>query len=94
MRVVRAATLALCCLSFGALVASEEPGDRFYQAVRNNDLTSLRVMVTTSDVNLRDSPMTEAGMSAAGHRSFNPISKAASRMVTTNGSPALPRLGP
>ena len=40
---------------FWALTAvAQEPSDRFYQAIRNNDLTSLRDLVKTSDVNSKD----------------------------------------
>lgn len=45
----------LCGLVLSAIcLAAEEPSDRYYQAIRNNDLTALRELVKTSGVNVKD----------------------------------------
>ncbi|HLK20465.1 MAG TPA: ankyrin repeat domain-containing protein, partial [Bryobacteraceae bacterium] len=45
----------LCLLVLGAVsLPAEEPSDRFYQAIRNNDLTALRELVKGSGVNAKD----------------------------------------
>jgi ankyrin repeat protein len=36
------------------LTATQGPSDRYYAAVRNNNIASLRTLLQNSDVNLRD----------------------------------------
>ncbi len=46
---------ALVVLSVSVIAAfAQEPGDRFYQAIRNNDLSTLRTLLKTSEANLKD----------------------------------------
>ena len=47
-------TAALLLVAGAAAMPAEEPSDRLYTAVRNNDIASLRVLLKTSDANLRD----------------------------------------
>jgi len=55
MRTLGLLGTASLLLVLGATAAqAEEPSDRFYQVVRNNDIASLRTLLKTSDVNLRD----------------------------------------
>src|SRR5450432_2063199 len=59
-------------LAVAALVAgAEDPSGRFYQAVRNDDIASLRTLVKTSGVNLRDNRGTTPLMYAAAFGSLN-----------------------
>ena len=50
--------IALCLrLVFGTAGAQNSPGElsgRFYRAIRNNDLASLKTLAKTSDVNVKD----------------------------------------
>ena len=52
-------------------VAAQEPGDRYYQAIRNNDLTSLRGLLKTGDVNTKDQRGTTPLMHAAAYGSLD-----------------------
>ena len=46
---------ALFVLALGVSCAlAQDASDRFYQAIRNNDLSTLRTLLKTSDVNLKD----------------------------------------
>jgi ankyrin repeat protein len=61
-----------CLLSLAATtVAAQEPSDRFYQAIRNNDLASLRTLVKTSDVNTKDQRESTPLMYAAAYGSLD-----------------------
>jgi ankyrin repeat protein len=63
---------SICLVVFGALTAAaQEPSDRFYQAIRNNDLTSLRDLVKTSDVNSKDQRESTPLMYAAAYGSID-----------------------
>src|SRR5260370_18884916 len=52
-------------------VAAEEPSDRYYEAIRNNDLTSLRTLLKTADVNIKDQRGTTPLMYAAAYGSLD-----------------------
>jgi ankyrin repeat protein len=52
-------------------VAAEEASDRYYQAIRNNDLTSLRALLKTADVNIKDQRGTTSLMHAAAYGSLD-----------------------
>ncbi len=65
-------TSALCLLALGVVNApAQDPIDRFYQAIRNNDLTSLRGLLKTSDVNVKDQRETTPLMYAAAYGSLD-----------------------
>ena len=49
----------------GLTAAAQEPSDRYYAAVRDNDIPSLRAVLKSSDVNLRDTHGTTPLMYAA-----------------------------
>ena len=41
----------VCLLVLGAIAGgAQDPSERFYQAIRNNDLPTLRTLVKSSDV--------------------------------------------
>jgi len=52
-----------------SLTAAQEPSDRFYEAIRNNDIANLRSQLKGADVNLRDNHGTTPLMYAAALRS-------------------------
>jgi hypothetical protein len=58
----------------GLMVAAQEPGDRYYGALRNNDIASLRTLPKGSHVNLRDNHGTTPLMyaSTVGRRTLAP----------------------
>src|SRR5260221_283271 len=63
---------ALFVLAFGVACAlGQDPSDRFYQAIRNNDLSTLRTLLKTSDVNLKDQKETTPLMYAAAFGSVD-----------------------
>jgi ankyrin repeat protein len=62
-------------------VAAQEPGDRYYQAIRNNDLTSLRGLLKTADVNTKDQRGTTPLMYAAAYGSLD-----AMKLLLSNGA--------
>jgi ankyrin repeat protein len=63
---------ALLVFSVSVIVAfAQEPSDRFYQAIRNNDLSTLRTLLKTSDVNLKDQKETTPLMYAAAFGSVD-----------------------
>src|SRR5437764_11196556 len=62
--------LVLIALSVLA-IAAEEPSDRYYQAIRNNDLTSLRGLLKTADVNSKDQRGTTPLLYAAAYGSLD-----------------------
>jgi len=66
---LRTASLLVVLGATGARAG--EPSDRFYQAVRNNDIASLRTLLKTSDVNLRDKRGTTPLMYAAAFGSLD-----------------------
>ena len=49
----------------GVLLTAQEPSDRFYEAIRNDDITALRAQIKISDVNFRDQHGTTPLMYAA-----------------------------
>jgi ankyrin repeat protein len=53
--------------------AAQEPSDRFYQAIRNNDLSSLRTLIKTSDVNIKDQRESTPLMYAAAYGSLDAV---------------------
>src|ERR1700694_4550335 len=65
-------TSALCLLALGVVYApAQDPSDRFYQAIRNNDLSSLRGLLKTSDVNVKDQRESTPLMYAAAYGSID-----------------------
>jgi ankyrin repeat protein len=57
---------ALFVFSVGVVAAfAQNPSDGFYQAIRSNDLSTLRTLLKTSDVNLKDQKETTPLMYAA-----------------------------
>jgi ankyrin repeat protein len=59
-------------LAFGAIACfAENPSDSFYQAIRNNDLSTLRTLLKTSDVSLKDQKETTPLMYAAAFGSLD-----------------------
>ena len=69
---MRGKLCSICLVVLGALTAAaQEPSDRFYQAIRNNDLTSLRDLVKTSDVNSKDQRESTPLMYAAAYGSID-----------------------
>lgn len=65
-------TSALCLFALGVVTAlAQEPSDRFYQAIRNNDIASLRSLVKTADVNVKDQRETTPLMYAAAYGSMD-----------------------
>src|ERR1700680_4493899 len=69
---MRGKLCSIFLVAFWALTAvAQEPSDRFYQAIRNNDLTSLRDLVKTSDVNSKDQRESTPLMYAAAYGSLD-----------------------
>jgi ankyrin repeat protein len=64
-------TAALLLVAGAAAMPAEEPSDRLYTAVRNNDIASLGVLLKTSDANLRDKRGTTPLMDAAAFGSLD-----------------------
>jgi len=65
---------SLLVLTFGAVSAfAQNPSDRFYQAIRNNDLSALRTLLKTSDVNLKDQKESTPLMYAAAFGSLDAV---------------------
>jgi ankyrin repeat protein len=65
-------TSIVCLLVLCVLAAvAQEPSDRFYQAIRNNDLASLGNLVKTSDVNVKDQRESTPLMYAAAYGSLD-----------------------
>jgi len=62
-------------------VAAQEQSDRYYQAIRNNDLTSLRGLLKTADVNTKDQRGTTPLMYAAAYGSLD-----AMKLLLSNGA--------
>jgi ankyrin repeat protein len=63
---------ALFVLAFGVVSAfAQNPSDAFYQAIRSNDLLTLRSLLKTSDVNLKDQKETTPLMYAAAFGSVD-----------------------
>lgn len=63
---------AACVFLMGAVtMVAEEPGDRFYLALRNNDTAALRTLPKTSDVNLHGKRGTTPLMDAAAFGSLD-----------------------
>jgi len=63
---------ALVVFSVSVIAAfAQDPGDRFYQAIRNDDLSTLRALLKTSDVNLKDQKETTPLMYAAAFGSVD-----------------------
>jgi ankyrin repeat protein len=63
---------ALFVLASGVVSAfAQSPSDAFYQAIRNNDLSTLRTLLKTSDVNLKDQKETTPLMYAAAFGSLD-----------------------
>jgi len=52
---------------------AQEPSDRFYQAIRNNDLPALRELVKNSNVNLKDQRDSTPLMYAAAYGSLDAL---------------------
>jgi len=68
----RCLTSIACVLALGnAAVFAQEPSERFYQAVRNNDLAALRSLVKTSDANTKDARESTPLMYAAAYGSID-----------------------
>jgi ankyrin repeat protein len=64
--------IAVLMLAFGVVVCfAQDPSDGFYQAIRNNDLSTLRTLLKTSDVNLKDQKETTPLMYAAAFGSLD-----------------------
>ena len=62
---------ALCLMIASALcIFAEDSSDRFYEAIRNNDLASLRALLKTTGVNLKDQRESTPLMYAAAHGSL------------------------
>src|SRR5579864_7753098 len=61
--------LLLCVLS-ALTVAAQESSDRYYQAVRNNDVPALRTLLKTAGVNAKDQRGTTPLMYAAAYGSL------------------------
>src|ERR1700730_7078368 len=53
------------------MVAAEEPSDRYYQAIRNNDMVLLRRLLKTGDVNTKDQRGTTPLLYAAASGSLD-----------------------
>ena len=69
---VRVSSRVLVLLMLSVLtVTAQEPSDRYYQAIRNNDLASLRGLLKTSDVNTKDQRETTPLMYAAAYGSLD-----------------------
>ena len=65
-------TAIVCVLAWGAATAAEqEPSDRFYQAIRNNDLVSLRALMKTTGANTKDQRESTPLMYAAAYGSID-----------------------
>src|SRR5260370_38955975 len=63
---------ALVALSVSVIAAfAQEPSDRFYQAIRNNDLSTLRTLLKTSNANLKDQKESTPLMYAAAFGSVD-----------------------
>ena len=62
----------VCLLMLGAIAASaQDPSERFYQAIRNNDLPTLRTLVQSSDVNVKGRHESTPLMYAAAYGSLD-----------------------
>ena len=62
----------LSVLAFSVVSAfAQSPSDAFYQAIRNNDLSTLRTLLKASDVNLKDQKETTPLMYAAAFGSLD-----------------------
>jgi ankyrin repeat protein len=62
----------VCLLALGAIAGTaQEPSERFYQAIRNNDLPTLRALLKSSDVNVKDRRESTPLMYAAAYGSLD-----------------------
>jgi ankyrin repeat protein len=69
---VRVSSRAGLLFALSALtVAAQEPSDRYYQAIRNNDLPLLRGLLKTADVSTKDQRGTTPLMYAAAYGSLD-----------------------
>src|SRR5690348_16862374 len=61
------------CIAVTAVVCAQadDAGDRFYQAIRNNDLATLRTLIKTSGVNVKDQRESTPLMYAAAYGSLD-----------------------
>src|ERR1700687_6021832 len=65
---------SLLVLAFVVVSAfAQNPSDQFYKAIRNNDLSTLRTLLKTSDVNLKDQRESTPLMYAAGFGSLDAV---------------------
>src|SRR5574340_1210485 len=68
----RRLTSALCLCALAVLPAlAQDSSEKFYQAIRNNDLSSLRSLLKGADVNTRDTHETTPLMYAAAYGSLD-----------------------
>ena len=70
MRLTSRSVISILLLCAGVALA-QDPSDRFYQAIRNNDLTTLRALVKTAGVNVKDQRETTPLMYAAAYGSLD-----------------------
>ncbi|HYL73659.1 MAG TPA: ankyrin repeat domain-containing protein [Bryobacteraceae bacterium] len=70
MRRILYSAVCLLVLTFAA-VQAQDASERFYQAIRNNDLASLNTLVKTSDVNVKDQRESTPLMYAAAYGSLD-----------------------
>ena len=82
-----ACVLCLLILCVAGAVA-QEPSDRFYQAIRNNDLATLRTLVKTSDVNIKDQHESTPLMYAAAYGSLDAMQLLLDAGATVNAKNA------
>src|ERR1700693_294223 len=69
-------------------VAAQEPSDRYYQAIRNSDMQSLRGLLKTADVNAKDQRGSTPLMYAAAFGSLDAIKVLLSAAADVNSKNA------
>ncbi|HEV2686908.1 MAG TPA: ankyrin repeat domain-containing protein, partial [Bryobacteraceae bacterium] len=63
---------AVCLLALVVTgVQAQDASERYYQSIRNNDLAALRVLVKSSDVNIKDQRESTPLMYAAAYGSLD-----------------------
>ena len=68
---------------FGSAASAQDASDRFYRAIRNNDLTTLRALIKEQGANTKDSRGQTTLMTAAAFGSLD-----AMKLLVDNGADA------
>ena len=77
-----------CCLVLGSLGAAEDASDRYYHAIRDNNLTSLRDLIKTGEVNAPDKRGSTPLMFAAAYGSLSAMKALIAAGADVNGKNA------